>query len=212
MRVHVLLAAFLLCSAGLAASCQRAEVRASCPESGSASYFFPPGLLESERDDLDAMTREWYSKHLNAMAEPSLSCGRADADEVYRFVWLRTFHQPVSVRISRRNNEAALAAVEMSGAGGYEPGAVVQRIGKRLSADDWAAFEAALSRSDYWLLPTRPSPRQIGFDGAQWIVEAQRGETYHVVDRWTPDDGAYRDLGLIFLRLAGLRAEGEDVY
>ena len=29
----------------------------------------------------------------------------------------------------------------------------------------------------------------VGVDGAQWIFEGVKDSTYHVVDRWSPDNG-----------------------
>ena len=52
----------------------------------------------------------------------------------------------------------------------------------------------------------------VGIDGAAWLVEARVGRRYHVVDRWSPRPGAFRSLGLTFMRIAGLPTEGEDVY
>jgi len=31
-----------------------------------------------------------------------------------------------------------------------------------------------------------------GVDGAEWIIEGVRSKTYHVVDRWFPNDGSVR--------------------
>jgi hypothetical protein len=62
------------------------------------------------------------------------------------------------------------------------------------------------------MMPTQPSRRDLGLDGAQWVIEGRRVDAYHVVDRWSPRGGPYRDAGLAFLQLAGLSATGKEVY
>lgn len=59
----------------------------------------------------DDFVRGWYSSHLRSMAEPSLSCGAIE--DSYRFVWLRSFHSPVAVRMYRdRDGLVWLVATE----------------------------------------------------------------------------------------------------
>lgn len=189
------------------------SVRPACPLTETTEYFVPPGVLEPDRPDSDAFVRAWYSKHLRVMGEPSLSCGQTTEAEIYRFTWLRTFHRPYAVRIIRDAVGGRLVAVELTGAGGYDPGTVATRTERRISDADWQILSAALSKTSFWSMPTRPSKPTLGLDGSQWIVEGRRGSgKYHVVDRWTPQQGAYRDVGLLFLKLAGISVEGTDLY
>jgi hypothetical protein len=139
----------LLATAGLPVD------RPQCQDASSDQFFFPDGSLG----------RRWYSQHLRAMSEPSLSCGRPKG-EVYRFLWLRTWGRPVAVRVEAAPGDLFVAAVELDGAAG-RPGKVSRR------------------------------------------VEGRKGSEYHVVDRWSPKNGAYRDLCLTLLKLAGLLPTGE---
>src|SRR6185503_15892511 len=132
--------------------------------------------------------------------EPSLSCGASSADETYRFTWLRTFHAPVIVRVSRSGDRRELTAVVLSGAGGYEPGTVERKMERPLQPAEWRRLTAALALSGFWKLPLR-DPQSSGADGARWLVEGRRGDEYHLVDRWSPDRGRYRALGLTLLAL-----------
>src|SRR5437899_2594377 len=49
---------------------------------------------------LDRSKVEWYSEHLQAMREPPLTRVAGEA-EVYRFLWLRSFHRPIAIRAQR---------------------------------------------------------------------------------------------------------------
>lgn len=185
------------------------SVRPSCPDSSAVGFYFPVGTFDVTRS-LDDFVQRWYAKHLSAMKEPSLSCGSLDADESYRFTWLRTFHRPIVVRLSWLRDGGDLVAVVLDGAGGYEPGKVAKTVRRRIEGREWQSLQAALT--GFWTLPTKNKADANGCDGAQWIIEGRRQGQYHIVDRWTPDDGAYRDLGLLFLKLTGIEVPKADIY
>lgn len=180
------------------AACGGVRARAPtaiCPSNASNTYFFPSGAF---RGRVDEFTRTWYSHQLSAMGEPSLSCGASV--EAYRFVWLRTFHNPVAVRVSQSGEAYELQAIVLDGAGGYDPGQVSQRVSRRLTAAEWARVRHALDEIGFWDLPT--SNDVMGFDGAEWIIEGRDGR-YHVVERWGGNERV-QEAGLVFLELAGL--------
>ena len=137
------------------------------------------------------------------MEEPSLSCGTLEDTETYRFLWLRTFHNPIAVRVFRRGNDYGLEAVILDGAGGYEPGLVSRRVTRKLSRDQWRTVTAKLEDVQFWQMPTN-AVYLAGKDGAQWIVEARRDGRYHVVDRWTGTNDGLESVGRLFLDLASL--------
>ena len=141
------------------------------------------------------------------MNEPSLSCAPANEKETYRFLLLETWGHPLAVRITREPNKTRIVAIQLSGAGGYEPGHILQRVQRSLDDREWIRLASELDRVKYWTIPTNPPEDDIGADGSQWIIEASRGNQYHVVDRWTPETGPVRDLGLLFVQLADFARE-----
>lgn len=177
---------------------------AVCPGVGE---YFPAGALRPGAD-ADAFVRAHYSKHLRAMEEPSFQCD--SAWPAYRFLWLRSFHRPVAVRIERRENGTYLTAVELDGAGGYAPGAVSRRIERLVDAEQARSFLRALEQAGVWA--EGGERRTLGLDGARWIVEARDGARYRVHDQWSPDSGPVRDMGLAFLALAGLDVPQDELY
>ena len=112
-----------------------------CPEALEARYF-PIGAFGP--DDADLHRRQWYYKHLAAMEEPSLFCGALEYRETYRFLWLRSSHNPVAVRVFQRDGDYGLEAVILDGAGGYDPGHASRRVAKTLSRDQWQSVIAGL--------------------------------------------------------------------
>jgi hypothetical protein len=199
-RAALIVTALAVCSAAVLAD-QGAPVAESCPDSPQLRYF-PVGTFGPP--DSDLFVREWYSKHLAAMGEPSLSCGVLEDTETYRFLWLRTFHNPVAVRIFRRSDDYGLEAVILNGAGGYNPGRVSRHVTRALSHDEWQTMIAGLEGVQFWQMATKRNV--FGLDGAQWIVEARRAGRYHIVDRWAGT--GLEPVGRLFLNLANLNDVG----
>ena len=214
MRTLLRLLALPLVSSRMAAAlaAEPNDVRPICPDSSAADYFFAFATLDPTSARSDEFRRQWYSVHLRAMSEASLSCGIEKSVTSYRFTWLRTFHHPIAVRVTNSTGVTCLVAVELDGAGGYAPGGVKNRVQKTLTPEQWAEIQNAIEASDFWSEATQ-DPARTGFDGAQWVVEGERNESYHVVDRWSPEQGTQRDLGTLFLNLSGLLPQsGNEVH
>ena len=154
----------------------------------------------------------WYSRQLKAMSELPLAA-LANEDESYRFLWLRTFHHPIMVHVWRTDTRHFMVVKRLNGRGGYDPGTFDLYWSRSLSDDEWDAFMMHLEHSQYWLMPTEDDGPPAN-DGAQWIMEGYREGRYHVVDRQSPDTGAYADACLYLLRQSGLLAEipAKEVY
>lgn len=206
----------------------------SCEAAGPHTFYFPagtffdPGYERYGSGDThggwesDASTREWFSAHLRAMREPSLSCGQLAASESYRFLWLRTFHEPIAVRVSRTGERHTLDAVILDGAGGYDPGKVARRVQRELTQADWTRVSLALEQMNFQSMPSAEpwdvseDPATGGLilrtsnDGAQWILERRSG-SYHAIDRHGGADGT-GEAGRIFLDLSGLGIAEDDIY
>ncbi len=119
--------------------------------------------------------------------EPSLYEHHSDNDvERYRFLWLRTFHKPIAVRIEKNAGGFTGRVVRLSGQGGYEPGQIERDEQFAVTTQQWNEFTDLLQRSSFWQMPTDEDEDEPGLDGAQWILEGQHAGKYHVVDRWTP--------------------------
>lgn len=165
-----------------------------CGISAEDEAYFPDLVFEKEKDDND-FSVEWYSQHLKAMKEPSLwRLSQKDRSAtVYRFLWLPTFDHPVSVRIIKSTDSIEARVVKLGGMGGYQPGKIAVRKRTKLSKEQWEEFKRRLDKSKFWTLPTKDQ-EEFGNDGDQLIVEGVKGGKYHIVDRWSPDSGAYFEL------------------
>lgn len=180
----------------------------------SQQLYFPKGSL-SAYPSSDSFKAEWYSTHLKALSEPSLfQLAQNPTYESYRFVWLRTFHHPVIVRLDLRTDGIVDLTLKVSnGAGGYKPGRVIQNLSRPLTREETNMFFAKLEKVNFWNLPSYENEGTEGEDGSQWIIEGVRNGKYHVVDRWTPGGGPVRELGItLALGLADLKIPKDDLY
>ena len=182
-----------------------------CSDGACQQYF--PNLTFSQDERSNAFTVSWYSQALKALEEPSLWESRATSEgETYRFLWLRTFHNPIAVRLTVNQDGSGVVTVKVTdGAGGYEPGKLIENQSRQLSKDHVQWFLEAIEEQKYWSLPT--SGGGSGLDGAGWILEAVRAHKYKVVDRWSPERGPIRTLGvMMFFDLGQLHVPLKDIY
>jgi hypothetical protein len=204
----ILTLAMLLCSGSCAA--KKLSFRPECPSLDAGDYYFPRGSLDSSRPKIDSLLRDWYSKYLRAMQEQSLSCGSRADEYTYRFLWLRSFHHPIAVRLEKVGPQATLSAVELDDTGGHAPGKILRRTQRVLSSAEQSKFEAKLNEVGFWEM--RRDQERFGSDGAQWILEGVDHGQYQVVQRWSPGPGAFREVCVFLLDLAGLRIPPAEFY
>jgi hypothetical protein len=164
-----------------------------------ATYF--PLIIFSENSWGNQFRSDWYSKHLQAMNEAPLA-SLVQEDESYRFLWLRTFHDPIAIRVWRSGSKQFIVAKRLNGSGGYEPGTLDAIHTRALSNSEWIEFLMHLETSCFWQMKSMDD--NLLEDGAQWIIEAYRQGRYHLVDRQCPEPGSFREAGLYLLRISGL--------
>lgn len=166
----------------------------------ASAEYFPEASLDDDRV-VHCFRERWYARHLMAMREDPLPRRLEPGHEQYRFLWLRTFHQPIAILIVVSPGTARVTATTLTGAGGYAPGGVASKSSIELTASQIDELRAACERAD--LSRMRERSRR-GLDGARWLVEVVDERGYRVADAWSPEQGPFFELGLTFLRLGGL--------
>lgn len=152
---------------------------------------------------LDDSEVEWFSGILADVQEPSLYRRPDGRPRSVRFVWLRSFHAPVVVRVDRLTpGHLQLTARQL--ALGTNPDLVrpPRALTRALTPEEVRAFEAAVDAGDVF----RPSSRgcESGADGSRWIIEgADSVQGYRFHQRWSPEAGKEREFGLFMLGLTG---------
>ena len=167
----------------------------------SFAQFFPDDAFSDERFKRDSPAYG-YSLHLSFMEEPSLFKMAESKDrEEYRFLWLRSFHDPLSFRLHLRPDRTGFLFVKSTNRGGF--GHLVLSKTANLDERQVQKFTTALEGLRFWILPTSEQ-FALGLDGAQWILEGVKAGKYHIVNRWSPKDGQFRQLMLDLVALSGI--------
>jgi hypothetical protein len=173
----------------------------------AAESYFPPASF-STNVKLNDFVEGWYAEQLHALDEKPLWPAIKDGEH-YRLTWLRTFHQPMSFRVDvMTDGSATLTAKQCDGAGGYEPGRLIRNSEIKLSKDFVDKLKLDLDGIEFWTMAPRLD--EAGMDGARWIFEGSRLGTYHLVDRWSPDSTAFKNVMLNLMQASGL--ELDEIY
>jgi hypothetical protein len=153
----------------------------------------------------------WYNSHLHAMDEPLLGF-EIQCNECYRFLWLRTFDNPILVCFFDGLKGKSIRWKILDGAGGYDPGKIMTSKERVLSIEEWNRIEEIIDDMEFWRLYTE-NKYYIGMDGAQWIIEGKCEKNYHIVDRWSPKkSNSFRQGCLKLLAFTDIEIPEDEIY
>jgi hypothetical protein len=176
--------------------------------------YFPTGIFGDslDRGSFKDFAARWYSTYLRAMHEPSFLEASQDRSLVaYRFLWLRTFHHPIAIRLTiRPDGTGSLTGKVTSGTGGYGTGVMTWNKSIDIPKTQVQQFINLSQKTAFWTSPT--GGLEEGNDGARWIMEGVHSGVYHVVDRWNPEKSDYASMCLFLLSLSKIQVEAKDIY
>lgn len=168
---------------------------------GEGGYLPKHAFYQDEKRD--RFVSNWYTRYLHKMNEPSLLVAAHDQSASYRFLWLRSFHPTVAVRVWSTGESRVLSVKELAREGQSQSSDLLLDRIRPLNDEEWGAIVKLVEESCFWSSPpTENEPAAM--DGAWWVLEGTQQNYYHVATRQSPDSGAYRELGLYLLQLAGL--------
>jgi len=171
-------------------------------------------------DTFAPILQRWFSAELHLLEEPSLlELSKASPAESYRFLWLRTFNQPIAVRLDiRPDGTGTLTTKVANGEGGfpYTSKTLAKNVSTTVSRERVQSFLQTANDLQFWSLPTTVND-PTGTDGSEWIIEGTIGGKYHIVERWcadnTPNKRAVQKLGIMLaIELAQLNISTKDIY
>ncbi|MEI7597660.1 MAG: hypothetical protein WCK02_18075 [Bacteroidota bacterium] len=161
------------------------------------------------QNEVDSFHLIWYSRFLYAMQEPLLY-NRQLSKIVYRFTWLRTFDNPVVIRIERDTSGVILYWKVTDGQGGYSPGDIVINNKRNLTLLEWDRLISMVDLANYWQMRRIDS---FGTDGSEWILEGVELTRYYVTSAWSPDENSdFYKIGDFLLNLTDLKIKEVDKY
>ena len=152
----------------------------------------------------------WYSKQLKALQEPSLYRNSNTETEEYRFTYLRTFHNPIALRIRKSDDHLSIVIKICDGQGGYEPGTLDFDVEMPLSQQEWQEFQKFFHALDFW---SRKSCIKVNaLDGSMWLLEAKKQDQYHFVTRYAGGDPDFYDCCSFMIQLSSLLIPKSERY
>jgi hypothetical protein len=176
--------------------------------------YFPEGIFHdsSESGWFQGFKERWYAKHLRSMREPSLSEASTDNSLIaYRFLWLRTFHSPIAIRlIIHVDGTGTLTGKMTNGKGGYNAGNLTRNESHELTKAQVAEFLGLLRRASFWSALSEDGTG--GVDGAQWVLEGVENGHYHIVDRWSPKKSDFEHVCLFLFGQSRISVDAKEIY
>jgi hypothetical protein len=118
------------------------------------------------------------------------------ADEAYGLIHVGCLGSVLSVCVSRKAQQVSMTAFRRTRFGQPE------KAEGTLTEADWIRLKKMVEQADFWALPENHD--HTGLDGWTWTVEGRDSERYHSSECWCPQDGAFHDLGSLFVEISGL--------
>lgn len=204
MLLKPLLLAFLFSTASLASV---HETRKFMPD----NYTNPNQYL------VDPLIQKMITETLTSMNEPSLWEAPSEQPS-FRFTWLRSFDEPIAIRISKIGNNYSVHTTVLE----IDENRKILRIKttkiRSVPKKKWNEFLALLKKSTYWELSPVAQPQfkdgwlRVTNDGALWVLEANLNHRYHMVSMNSPENKEFRSLCLFLLGLSGLQIKPSLIY
>ena len=161
-------------------------------------------------NSLDTSLNQFYSKYFLQFKEPNLYINNSE-DEIYRFTWIRSFHNPIAVRFQKHNDSYILYTKEMVNNDGYILQEIKTNTEEKLTSYEWKNFKEKIENLNFWNVPAN-DPAPGANDGALWILEARVNNKYHFAERNMPADNKYRICCKYLLSLSKLNIPVNDQY
>lgn len=121
--------------------------------------------------------------------------------EAYRFVWLRTFQNPISVLLEKTNNDINLFWIVGKGSSGFQHQGIKQRGKRSITIETFDYFKDLLKLAEFENLPD--TNFIIMLDGSSWVLEQKTQETYKSHRTNNPDKN-FQIACIYLIELAGI--------
>lgn len=175
-------------------------------ELGGAVAIVPSQLFFPENTrGISQWRNELFSEHLVALHERVLSewAEATHVEEAYRFSFLPTFGNDMTLRLWASNNGFYASARRSIGRIAHLPGPPLYDTQWQISDDDWHTVCEAMQDHHFWSAETWntvPDGYTI-VSTDHWVMEGVRGDDYKVLLDQTPNEGSAREVGLLLLDL-----------
>jgi hypothetical protein len=139
-----------------------------------------------------------FKSYLEPLHEPLFFKKQEDDLRAFRFIWLRTFHNPFIFTLHVKRDSSGLLEVKEGNLKGYHPDSLMLDKSMFIEKSFVSAWEAQVEKLSFWKYNPKDKMLQ---DGARWILEGSMDTTYHIVNIQSPDSGLYRDMCLDLMKI-----------
>lgn len=161
--------------------------------------------IESSYDYID-----YIKSRLEVMKEPCLYLmNLPDNMEIYRFTWLRTFDNPISIRVEKCGDKIQLYYKKSNGNGLGSVKKLIKSKKRKLTLSEWNFFKELLNKAEFEKLPKRRNVLMC--DGASWILEKKTTEKFKIFETNEPQ-GFFKDACLYLISLSKMKIKKEEIY
>lgn len=203
----------------------------------SLAFYFPSILNDSQNKKVRNpafrnFEQNWYSSSLYSLKEPILFT-KKDNQTIYRLLWLRSFHPPVSFTLKEFNGNYYLNTKMIDRQPAFYPevlgnctesgNLILDTLKKadrlafikfnevlKINYEKWEEFENIIAKNDFWSLSS-PIPPDYANDGSNWILEGYSKGKYHFIARRNLHEDV-RECANFFLKQTGLKLSKGSIY
>ena len=129
------------------------------------------------------------------------------SSETYRLIYLRTFNNPIIVRLEKDEGRVKIYWKITDGMSGYDYGKMFVNETKALSMKKWKEFEKMVDNKRFWSLRSFDNEMPPE-DGSTWLIEGKKQGKYNLVGSW--GGGAIEVLGRKLLELTDIKFDEEN--
>lgn len=151
-------------------------------------YFPPKTFGKGQWAESEASI---YSFMLKKLEEPALfTTDQKPPSEAYRFLWLRTFHNPIAVRMEVQPDGSSVLTIKVADGHAGFPRTVtklIQSTTRSLSRQQTDDFRSQVQMLGFWKALTHDNGGPAATDCDGWILEGIEKGNYHVVARAIPN-------------------------
>lgn len=160
--------------------------------------------------ELEMSPSRSLSSFLEKINEPCLYNKKdEEVSEIFRFTWLRTFHNPICIRLEQVKDHYRLYWKLMDGSGGYDYGKLKKFKSKNLTKSEWNKFATLFKAMKLSELPNRRYYPMT--DGASWTIEYWTPYSFKAHDTNIPSENII-DCCKYLLSLTNLKIKADDIY
>lgn len=182
----------------------------------SEQYYIPSKIKSdigtTNEDNSYKYTYEFYSPYshyLYIMHEPLLY-NKIDNKIIFRFTMIRSFQDPITVRLEQEDNKYTLIWKKIDFENNLDPSGMLNKPIKLslinqepISDEEWRQFIETFNKSGFWNMEN--DNNEVGIDGYHWLLEVSTDKYYHWVSRFSPDSGGFYDCCNYLLSLTDLK-------